>query len=472
MCRVWVDFRPHPLHKKREDVRPMDLDGGKLSSSVQLGNETAVIGSLLKDPGTLETIDGILTTADFQIDLCREAFAAALRLREGKKEIDALLIREEMGQAVQLDCTRFLVECTELCATAANVAEYCRLVKDEANRRRLERISLEIHDGVQGFSDWREVASSALDQIADVSGDSDSGVMDSRAMALAWREYYDQVVKNPGFAFCKTGYPSLDRKLGGGMYRSGMYIVGARPGMGKTTLGINIAENIAGGGKPVLFVSLEMGRVQIMCKRMACFAGISYTKLMAGGLSPQGMEEAALTAETLSQHPFFISDKSGACAADIGRMARRIKGLSAIVVDYLGLMRPRSESANKPRYEQMTEISADIKALAKALEVPILVLCQLNRENAKDGDKRPQLQHLRDSGAIEQDADAVVLLHRKEYYSKDRLEPDYVPPEWEELEVIVAKNRHGETGIVKMQWRGLTGEIQETYRGEERGLPF
>lgn len=450
----------------------MDLDGGRLSSSVQLNNETAVIGSLLKDPDTLETIDGILTTADFQIDLCREALSAALRLREQKREIDALLIREEMGKAVKIDCTRFLVECIELCATTANVAEYCRLVKGEANKRRLQSISSGIYDGVQGFSDWQEIASTALEQIGEISDDSDCDVMDSKTMADGWRAYYDKVSQNPDFAFCKTGYRSLDRKLGGGMYRSGMYIVGARPGMGKTTLGINIAENIAGSGKKVLFVSLEMGRIQIMCKRMACFAGISYTKLMTGGLSQQGMEEAVLTAETLAQHPFFVSDKSGACGADIGRMARRIKGLSAIVVDYLGLMRPQSENANKPRYEQMTEISAEIKALAKSLEIPVLVLCQLNRENAKDGDKRPQLQHLRDSGAIEQDADAVMLLHRQEYYSKDKLEPDYVPPEWEELEVIVAKNRHGETGLVKMQWRGLTGEIQETYRGREQEPPF
>lgn len=450
----------------------MDLDGGRLSSSVQLNNETAVIGSLLKHPDTLETIDGILTTADFQIDLCREAWAAALRLREQKREIDPLLIREEMGRALGIDCTKFLVECMDLCATAANVAEYCRLVKDEANRRRLQDISLAIRHGVQGFSDWQEVASSALDQIADISDDSDCGVMDSKAMASGWRAYYEKVARNPDFAFCKTGYRSLDKKLGGGMYRSGMYIVGARPGMGKTTLGINIAENIAGSGKKVLFVSLEMDRVQIMCKRMACFAGISYTKLMTGGLSQKGMEEAALTAETLSEHPFFVSDKSGACVADIGRMARKIKGLSVIVVDYLGLMRPQSESANKPRYEQMTETSADMKALAKVLGVPILVLCQLNRENAKDGDKRPQLQHLRDSGAIEQDADAVMLLHRQEYYSKDKLEADYVPPEWEELEVIVAKNRHGETGLVKLQWRGLTGEIQETYWGRGPELPF
>lgn len=450
----------------------MGLDGGRLSSSVQLNNETAVIGSLLKDPDTLEAIDGILTPADFQIDLCREVLSAALRLRDEKKEIDALLIREEIGKAVKVDCTRFLVECMELCATTANVAEYCRLVKGEANKRRLQSISLGIYDGVQGFSDWQEIASSALDQIADISDDSGCEVMDSSAMVSAWREYYDKVSQNPDFAFCRTGYRSLDKKLGGGMYRSGMYIIGARPGMGKTTLGINIAENIAGNGKKVLFVSLEMDRIQIICKRMACFAGISYKKLMAGGLSQRGMEEAMLTADTLSKHPFFVSDKSGSCTADIGRMARKAKGLSAIVVDHLSLMRPQTENANKPRYEQMTEISADIKALAKALGVPILVLCQLNRENAKDGDKRPQLQHLRDSGAIEQDADGVMLLHRQEYYSKDKLDPDYVPPEWEELEVIVAKNRHGETGLVKMQWRGLTGEIQETYRDEERGLPF
>ena len=253
----------------------------------------------------------------------------------------------------------------------------------------------------------------------------------ARKMVSEWSSYYEQVVSNPGFAFCKTGFSALDKTLGGGMFRQGMYVVGARPGMGKTTLGINIAENIAKRGECVLLVSIEMSRTQVMAKRIAKEGGISYTKLMTGGLSETGGEMAGKVAQRLAERPFYLIDKSKVTVIDVGRAARQIEGLTAIVVDYLGLVKPEETKTNKPRYEEMTDISADIKALAKLLKIPVLVLCQLNRENANSADKRPQLQHLRDSGAIEQDADGVILLHRPEYYSKEKesLSDDYVSPE-------------------------------------------
>ena len=426
-------------------------------------NEISVIGSLLISPEVLEIIEGILNPADFENTTCRETYLAALSLREDGKPIDAVLLSDELRRRTGSNETAWLIEVMQITPTAANVEAYCRLVKDEANKRRLSRIAEAINENTASESgaDWREIASEALEQINEIEGDAGGDIVSSLDMANDWAEYYEKVVKNPDFAFCRTGYSSLDRMLGGGMFRQGMYIVGARPGMGKTTLGINIAENIAKRGSEVLFVSMEMSRTQIMAKRIAIVGGISYTKLMNGSLGDAARGEAVTTAAALSERPFNLVDKSKMTVVDIGRAARQVKNVSAIVVDYLGLVRPEDIKANKPRYEEMTDISADLKALAKLLGVPIMVLCQLNRENSSTTDKRPQLQHLRDSGAIEQDADSVILLHRPEYYNKEKLKDDYVPPALEEIELIVAKNRHGETGLVKLSWRGTTGEIRE-----------
>lgn len=409
----------------------------------------------------LEIIEATLTPADFEDDVCRAAYLAALSLRDDKKPIDAVLIGDELRKRTGENMTGWLIELMQSTPTAANIESYCRLVKEDANKRRLLRIAEAINDGTDSQIDWHDIAAEALEQINEIEGNAGGDVVSSLDMANDWMEYYNKVVANPDFAFCRTGYSSLDRMLGGGMFRQGMYIIGARPGMGKTTLGINIAENIAKRGSEVLFVSMEMSRTQIMAKRIAITGGVSYTKLMNGSLTEKGLYDAVTTASTLSERPFSLVDKSKMTVVDIGRAARQVKDLSAIVVDYLGLVKPEDTKANKPRYEEMTDISADLKALAKLLGLPIIVLCQLNRENASTSDKRPQLQHLRDSGAIEQDADGVILLHRPEYYSKDKLAEDYVPPDVEAIELIVAKNRHGETGIVKLSWRGVTGEIKE-----------
>ena len=424
-------------------------------------NEISVIGSLLISPETLEIIEKTLTPSDFDNDKCKAAYISALELRDDNTPVDAVTISARLKTKIGEDCAEWLIKCMEVTPAAANIETYCRLVKQEANKRRLRRIAEAIDDGVYTKSDWQEIASDAIEQIGEIEDCASDDIISSLDMANDWSAYYDKVTKNPDFAFCRTGYRSLDNKLGGGMFRQGMYVVGARPGMGKTTLGINIAENIAKRKSEVLFVSMEMSRTQVMAKRIAITGGISYTKLMNGSLTDAGRAGAIGMAATLSERTFSLIDKSRVTVVDIGRAARKIKDLSAVVVDYMGLVRPEEDKTNKPRYEEMTDISADFKALAKLLGIPIVVLCQLNRENASTADKRPQLQHLRDSGAIEQDADGVILLHRPEYYSRDKLEDDYEAPDSEDIELIVAKNRHGETGLVKLAWRGVTGEIRE-----------
>lgn len=424
-------------------------------------NEISVIGSLLISPKTLDVICAALTPSDFESEKCKAAYQAALKLNDSGEVVDVASISEQMSKAGIKNNSSFLMDCMSTTSTAANIELYCRLTKQATNRRRLLDIAEQIGSDVDNFEDWQEIVSKAVKQIDDIKDSANTDIISSADMASGWLAYYDKVAVNPDFAFCRTGYKTLDNKLGGGMFRQGMYIVGARPGMGKTTLGVNIAENITKREKNVLMVSLEMSRTQIMAKRIARDAKMSYNKLMAGGLSEAEHKQAVESAVTLSSRPFNLVDKSKMTVADIGRAARQIKGLEAIVVDYLGLIRDDETNSNKPRYEEMTDISANLKALAKLLGIPIVVLCQLNRESTKSADKRPQLQDLRDTGAIEQDADAVILLHRPEYYNAEKNNPDYVQPEFEEIEMIVAKNRHGETGLAKMIWCGKTGDISE-----------
>ena len=433
-------------------------------------NEIFVIGSLLISPETLSIISALLTTSDFYDEMCKAAYKAAVELNDNGEIVDIASISELMSKAGKKNNSTWLVECMQVTPTAANVELYCKLTKQSANRRRLLDIAGQIGDGVDDCADWQEIVSRAIEQIDEIKDTANTDVVSSSDMASKWLEYYDKVSVNPDFAFCRTGFKTLDAKLGGGMFRKGMYIIGARPGMGKTTLGVNIAENIARRNKNVLVISLEMSDIQIMAKRIANEAKMSYNKLLAGGLSVTERGQAVEVAAMLSNRPFDLIDKSKMTVADIGRAARQIKGLEAIVVDYLGLIRPDETNSSKPRYEEMTDISANLKALAKLLGIPIVVLCQLNRESTKGADKRPHLQDLRDTGAIEQDADAVILLHRPEYYA-DKNAKDYVEPVFEQIEMIVAKNRHGETGLAEMVWNGNTGNISELDLAHEE-LPF
>ena len=235
--------------------------------------------------------------------------------------------------------------------------------------------------------------------------------------------------------------------------------------MGKTTLAINVAQNVVRRGGSVLFVSLEMSEQQIMAKRISLETGIAYTEIMTGRIGAQEEQTMREWLAGQKNQPFFLTTRNST-VGEIARRARQIRDLSLVIVDYIGLISCAEESRSKPRYEQMTEISASLKALAKTLRIPVLALCQLNRENVSRGDKRPTMADLRDSGAIEQDAGAIILLHRPDYYEQKDAEAER--PEMENIELNVAKNRHAETGMIRMWWNGSIGKLmQQSWRPDE-----
>lgn len=423
--------------------------------TAHFNSESAVIGSICVDAACFPIAERLLTVADFLDPMAARAFNAALTLADNCKPIDPVAIAEALGNGG----VEYIANCMKSVPSAANIELYCEGVLNNSKRRMMQDIADRLTDNSYDLSaDPDDVLDSLCGEIDSVKSNSASVITAAQSID-DWKAYYQRVKDNPEYAFCKTGFYDLDKQLGGGMFRQGMYVVGARPGMGKTTLALNIAENIASADKPVLFVSLEMSRVQIISKRIAMASLLSYTDIMTGRLRDYELKTADSILDRVITRPFAMTDKSSMTVAEILRAAKQVDGLQAVVVDYLGLVRPSEEAQKKPRYEQITEISAGLKAMAKSLDIPVLVLAQLNRESTNRAGSRPQLTDLRDSGAIEQDADAVVLLHRKDYY--EAVKDDYTAPDIEEIELIVAKNRHANTGVVKLEWHGKTGKIGE-----------
>ena len=236
--------------------------------------------------------------------------------------------------------------------------------------------------------------------------------------------------------FIPSGFPKLDKILGGGFIRGGMYILGARPAVGKSTFAINLADNIRGN---VLFVSLEMTPEQITAKRVSRLTSIPAGRMLSGQVNDQAWEKIALATSQLYQSGVFVNDRYDLTVQQIHILAQGVPELRAVVIDYLGLIQPATRSGST--YEAILQISRDIKRMAISLNVPVICLSQLSRQIESRKDKRPMLSDLRDSGAIEQDADAVMFLYREDYYIGGTADGFPSP-----VELSVAKNRHGKTG--------------------------
>lgn len=441
-----------------------------------LTNEYAVVGSILLEPVCLPNVLAIVDEDDFENRYCRAIIAAAKQLRNENKPIDVVLLANSASKIDAGVTYDFAAECMKVVGSVANVEMYCQLIKEASIKRQLTQLADDIQDNVYNQTESAAIIAKLRQTTETLSADNSTGIISPQEIADSWLLHDKAVKDDPGTAYTETGFKTLDAVLGGGMFNQGFYIIAARPGMGKTTLGIGIAENIADNGKAVLFISLEMSRVQIMAKRISRKGRLSYTDLMTGKVIGHDFQHALDIQEVLAEKPFSLTDSSTCRVSDIENMAHSIPDLRCIVVDYFGLLTSEEGSGMRSRYEEYTDISRQLKGLAKRLNIPMLVLCQLNRETASRGDKRPTLSDLRDTGALEQDAEGVILLHRPEYY--ERKDNDYIQPEVESIELNVAKNRHGRTSTVTMAWEGEYGIISEIcpandYRNLEEGeLPF
>ena len=424
--------------------------------------EFAVIGSMLIDESCVAPMLSKLRSDDFSGTYTREAFEIIARLAAEGKAIDGVIVASLARD--QKTMGDYLLKAYEIVVTSANAEEYANIVKRNAAIRRINAISDSLILAGE-VEDFKISAARCIDDLQAVIDDAaDKEIIGAEDWANSFKAEEEKIIADPNAAYCSTWLSDLDRLLGGGLFNGGLYVLGARPGMGKTTVALNIAEQNVKRGVPVLYISLEMNARQIMCKRIAAEQNIPYQKLMSGRLTWDEQIDMEEGLQAVRKRPFHVNQRFGLTATDIGAMARRVHGCRLVIVDYFGLI--SVEGNGKGRYEDYTAISGRLKQIACQLNLPILCLAQLNRETEKRTNKKPTLADLRDTGAIEQDADGVLFLHREGYYQEQK-------PDTENIDVILAKNRHGETGTVSMWWQGAYGRItQFDYRRQDDMEPL
>lgn len=414
--------------------------------------ENGVIGSILIDGGCLPEITAILSPADFRLEPNRKIYEAALSLARDGRPVDALTIAGIVGESY----AKYMVELMEITPTSANAGLYAQETRKASMWRSLKSLGEGLVNADVTDADPRQAIGDAAKELERIEAMDTANELVSPADALN-AFYTHRAEVDAGAGGCvRTGFRQIDAMLGGGLLNSGLYILAARPGVGKTTLALAVADKVAESGGGVLFESLEMDTEQLMAKRIARITGISEGELMMDKLGEEQYKNVRDAAVSLSKVPMYMNKKPWATVEDIRNKARKVKNLRLVVIDYFGLIRTPGKSAS--RYEALTDVSGQLKALARSLGIPILCLAQLNRENTKRKGSKPMLSDLRDTGALEQDADGVIFLHRPDYYDEESKQQSS-PGNTVVLNVILAKNRHGGTGQVDMAFNLRTGRI-------------
>lgn len=382
----------------------------------------------------MKAIRGIVTPDCFQLEAYRAIFTAALSLLEDGTPIDPVSIAATAKrQGVELP-NKLLLELMEIVPTAANCVDYAHRVAEDARKRRIKALAERIE--ADGVSTSDELLAALQREAQAIQGSNYQRGLLSPVDTL--RRFMDYVVKagEKRDNFISTGFPRLDGILGGGFIRGGLYILGARPAVGKSTFALNLADGIAGN---LLFVSLEMSPEQILAKRVSRLTGYTASKLLSGQLPDKAWEAVAIATTSIDKSGVYINSRYDLTVQEIHLLAQSVPELRCIILDYLGLIQPATRSSST--YEQVSAISRELKRMAVSLNVPVVCLCQLSRKIEERKDKKPMLSDLRDSGAIEQDADGVLFLYREDYYTGSPA--DGFPSS---VELTVAKNRHGKTG--------------------------
>lgn len=416
--------------------------------------EYSLVGCVLIDARCLPAAREILPTAEaFASEPCRKAYAAACRLEDEDKAIDPVIV----GRAAGLS-NDFLMQCMDLAPTCTRAAEYAKAVLDGHQRRQLqalgEKLQTEALCAGSTADQLLTEARSTLDDLASTPGR--CSVKSARDSLLDFMTFRAEVQQGKRQAI-RTGFPSLDRILGG-FAQGGFYVMAARPGVGKSALGIALADMMA-RDRRVLYVSLEMTEAELNARRVAAVSDITCTfgKLLFGKTTEEQDAAIANACGKLYARKLQISAVSTLTVPELELQARNV-GAEVVIVDYLGLL--SAEDKRLSEYDRVTQISGDLKRLAKRLGCVVLALCQLNRESvsAPGQDTRPRLSQLRSSGAIEQDSDGVLLLHRPEYGKTETPREASAP---QQFFVDVAKNRHGRTGTAELAWYAPVNRFED-----------
>lgn len=431
----------------------MDSDLQRLDRKMpfSLEAEQSLLGSILIDPPCMDSIAAIMNAEDFYVPEHTEIYRAMQSMYLKSKNIDVVTLIEELVQSGTYDEAggrEYLKLVAEAVPTAANAKDYAAIVRDKAILRQLidagEDIAEVAYAGDDEAEALVEYAESKIFRIAE--GRENKNFVHIRDALI---QVYDRLTKlsqDPdAFRGMPTGFEALDNVIVG-MNEADLILVGARPGMGKTSFAMNIAtESALKTKKTVCVFNLEMSADQLANRMLSSEAQIDSYKMRSGKLESEDWNAIAHASSRLSETEILIDDTPGITVTGMKSKLRRVKNLGLVVVDYLGLM--SGDKRNDNRVQEVGEISRGLKVMAKELKVPIICCAQLNRGPENRPDKRPNLSDLRDSGAIEQDADIVLFLYRDEYYKDETVDQSVA-------EVIIAKNRHGSLEKVKLGWIG------------------
>lgn len=369
---------------------------------------------LISGEAVLQAIQGIVTADCFQLEAYRAIFTAALSLMEDGAPVDPVSIAATAKRhGVELS-NKLLSQLMEVVPTAANCVDYAHRVAEDARKRRIKALAERIQADEVSTAD--ELLAALQRETQSIQGSNYQRGLLPPVDTL--RRFMDYVVKagEKRDNFIPTGFPKLDGILGGGFIRGGLYILGARPAVGKSTFALNLADNIAGN---LLFVSLEMSPEQILAKRVSSLTGYTASRLLSGNIPDAAWEKVAIATTKIEQSGVYINSRYDLTVQEIHLLAQSVPELRCIILDYLGLIQPATRSGST--YEQISAISRELKRMAVSLNVPVVCLCQLSRKIEERKDKKPLLSDLRDSGAIEQDADSV-------YSSTGRITTPAAPP--------------------------------------------
>ena len=415
--------------------------------------EQAVLGSMLIDATCVKDVMDKLQPEDFYLRQNREIFETIYTMFSYSRPIDGLTVAEEMQKNGVYDpqTTRsYLAQLMEVTPTSANAMEYAAIVRDKALLRSIASAAGEITAMVQeGTGEARTTLEAAEQKIYAIRrGRSAQDMVHIGQVLTGVLDHLNELSSGQvGLPGLSTGLSAVDSKIHG-LNKSDLILVAARPGMGKTSLALNFALNVGKAcQKTVAVFSLEMSKEQLATRLLSAEAFVSNQKLITGNLSETDWVRIAQSANALNQTDIRIDDNPLLTVADMNAKCRRMENLGLVIIDYLQLMTSAGGKgyAGENRQQAVSDISRMLKIMAKELEVPVVCLSQLSRANEKREDKRPMLSDLRESGAIEQDADIVLFLYRDDYYNEDSEKRNIA-------ECIVAKNRHGETGKVPLRW--------------------
>lgn len=429
----------------------------KVPSSIEA--EQAVLGSILRKPDCMDSITGLISSADFYLSEHKEIFKAMEGMYLKSRSIDVLTLIDELVKAgvySEAGGKEYINLIFESVPIASNCEDYAEIVRDKSIARQIidacNDISSDAHAEKYSARELIEKAEDKIYRISD-SRENNDFVHIKDALMQSFNRLTELKTNGSEIVGMTTGFSGIDRVIVG-MSKGDFVLVGARPGMGKTSFVMNVAVNAAmRSKKKVCIFSLEMSTEQLATRLLASEALVDSTKLRSGKLENDEWERLGHAAGRLANCNILIDDSTAATVSSMKAKLRRTDDVGLVVIDYLGLMRGEREDmrSSDNKATEIAGISRNLKLMAKDFGIPVLTCAQLNRESEKRtgaASHRPNLSDFRDSGAIEQDADIVLMIYRPGEYDKED------PEKQNQAEIIIAKNRHGSQGTIKMGWQG------------------